>query len=135
MPQSGVNPASWYSANHTINLGFCDGGHFIWHHYRISEHVYFNAVDYYVDRIPKEKIKSLLSKMGITAEELLRTKDPLYKELIPVEKSFSEDELVDLMEKHPDLIARPIVEKGEKAILARPAERILEILSIPTKNS
>jgi arsenate reductase len=40
----------------------------------------------------------------------------------------SDDELIDLMVKHPDLIQRPIVEKGTKAILARPAERIREIL-------
>jgi len=101
----------------------------------VDSGVDFNAVNYYVDRIPKAKIKSLLSKMGITAAELLRTKDPLYKELTSGKKKFSEDELVDLMEKYPDLIARPIVEKGAKAILARPAERILEILSIPAKSS
>lgn len=73
--------------------------------------------------------------MGMTATELLRTKEPIYKELTSVKKKISEDELVDLMEKYPDLIQRPIVERGAKAILARPAERILEILSIPAKNS
>ncbi len=95
----------------------------------------FNAVNYYVDRISKAKIKSLLSKSGMTARELLRTKEPIYKELTLAKKKLSEDELVDLMEKYPDLIQRPIVEKGAKAILARPAERILEILSIPAKSS
>jgi len=95
----------------------------------------FNAVNYYIDRISKTKIKNLLSKLGITARELLRTKEPIYKELTLAKKKLSEDELVDLMEKYPDLIQRPIVEKGAKAILARPAERVLEILSIPAKSS
>jgi len=95
----------------------------------------FNAVNYYVDRIPKAKIKNLLSKSGMTARELLRTKDPIYKELMLAKKKLTEEELIDLMEKYPDLIQRPIVEKGAKAILARPAERVLEILSIPAKSS
>ena len=101
----------------------------------VDSGVDFNAVNYYVDRIPKAKIKSLLLKMGMTATELVRTKDPIYKELMSAKKKFSQDELIDLMEKYPDLIARPIVEKGAKAILARPAERILEILSVPVKNA
>ena len=50
-------------------------------------------------------------------------------------KKLTEEKLIDLMEKYPDLIQRPIVEKGAKAILARPAERVLEILSIPAKSS
>ncbi len=88
----------------------------------------FNAINYYFDPIPKTKLKELLRKMGIPAAELLRKKEPVYKELRIDEKKLSEDELVDLMVKHPDLIQRPIVEKGAKAVLARPAERLKEIL-------
>ena len=88
----------------------------------------FEAVNYYVEPLPKTKLKGLLKKMGIPAAELLRKKEPLYKELKLDQKNLSEDELVDLMVKHPDLIQRPIVEKGARAILARPAERIKEIL-------
>ena len=88
----------------------------------------FDAVNYYLDPIPKEKFKELLRKMGITARDLLRTKEPVYKELKLATKKLSDDEVVDLMAKHPDLIQRPIVEKGAKAILARPAEKIKEFL-------
>lgn len=88
----------------------------------------FDAVDYYLDPIPKAKLKGLLRKMGMTAAELLRRKEPVYKELGLDKKKFSDDELLDFMVKHPDLIQRPIVEKGPRAILARPAERIREIL-------
>ena len=88
----------------------------------------FDAVDYYLDPIPKPKLKELLKKMGIRATELLRTKEPIYKELKLSEKKFTDDQIVDLMVKHPDLIQRPIVEKGAKAILARPAEKLKEIL-------
>lgn len=88
----------------------------------------FDSVNYYLDPLPKAKIKELLGKMGISAAELLRTKEPIYKELNLAKKKLSESELIDLMAKHPDLIQRPIVEKGPKAILARPAERIRTIL-------
>ena len=90
--------------------------------------VNFEAVDYYLDPIPKSKLKELLKKMGISATELLRKKEPIYQELKLSEKKLSEDQIIDLMAKHPDLIQRPIVEKGAKAILARPAEQLKEIL-------
>jgi arsenate reductase (glutaredoxin) len=88
----------------------------------------FDAVDYYIDPIPKAKLKELVRKMGITPRELLRTKEARYKSLRLGERSLSDDEILDLMAEYPDLIQRPIVEKGGRAILARPAERLKEIL-------
>lgn len=88
----------------------------------------FNAVDYYIEPLPKSKLKELLKKMGMPARDLLRTKEPIYKELKLAERQLSDDEIIDLMVRYPDLMQRPIVEKGAKAILARPPERIKEIL-------
>ena len=88
----------------------------------------FDSVDYYVDPIPKTKLKELLRKMGIKPRDLLRTKETVYKTLRLGERDLTDDEIVDLMVAHPDLIQRPIVEKGSRAILARPAERLKEIL-------
>ena len=89
----------------------------------------FDAVNYYVDPIPKKKLLDLLRKMRLTPRELLRTKEPVYKTLHLADRDLSDDELVDLMVKNPDLIQRPIVEKGSRAILARPAERLKEFLA------
>jgi arsenate reductase len=88
----------------------------------------FDAVDYYLDPIPKKKLLDLLRKMRMKPRELLRTKEAVYKTLRLAERDLSDDEIVDLMVKHPDLIQRPIVEKGPRAILARPPERLKEIL-------
>lgn len=88
----------------------------------------FEAVDYYTDPIPKAKLKELLRKMGLSPRELLRTKEEAYRKLRIGERELTDDQIVDLMVKHPDLIQRPIVEKGSRAILARPAERLREIL-------
>ncbi len=92
--------------------------------------VNFDAVNYYIDPISKSKLKELLKKMGMRAAELLRKKEDVYKKLKLAEKQdkLSDDEIIDLMAKHPDLIQRPIVEKGSKAILARPAEKIKDFL-------
>ena len=88
----------------------------------------FDSVDYSLDPIPKEKLTELLRKMQMRPADLLRKKEPIYKTLRIGERKLTDDELVDLMVQHPDLIERPIVEKGDRAILARPAERLKEIL-------
>jgi arsenate reductase (glutaredoxin) len=88
----------------------------------------FDAVDYYVDPIPRNKLTELLGKMNMRAADLLRTNEPIYKTLKLGESTLTDDEIVDLMVRHPDLIQRPIVENGNRAILARPAERLKEIL-------
>ncbi len=88
----------------------------------------FNEVNYYVTPLSAAKLRELLGKMGIPARDLLRTKEDVYKDLRLGERSLSDADLIGLMAKHPDLIQRPIVEKGARAILARPADRLKEIL-------
>ena len=66
--------------------------------------------------------------MGMKPLDLLRTRESVYKELKLGERELSDSELIDLMVEHPDLIQRPIVEKGARAVLARPADRLQEIL-------
>ena len=88
----------------------------------------FDAVDYYTDPIPATKLRQLLKKMRIGARDLLRTKEAIYRSLELGARDLSDDQIVDLMVAHPDLIQRPIVEKGSRAILARPAERLKEIV-------
>ncbi len=87
----------------------------------------FDSVDYYVEPLSEAKLKELVKKIGIKPSELFR-KEEIYKTLKLSEKEVSDEEAVRLMVKHPELLQRPIVEKGAKAILARPAERLKEIL-------
>jgi arsenate reductase (glutaredoxin) len=88
----------------------------------------FTAVNYYEQSFTKRQLKSLLKKAGLSPKDVLRTKEDLYKELGLAKKDLSDDALLDLMVQHPDLIQRPIVEKGEQAILARPAESVKALL-------
>jgi arsenate reductase (glutaredoxin) len=89
----------------------------------------FEAVDYYTDPIPEAKLHELLNKLGMTPRELLRTSEPTYQTLGIAERDLTDVELVDLMVANPDLIQRPIVEIGNRAILARPADRIKPFLA------
>jgi|SRR5579863_1738024 len=90
--------------------------------------VEMESVDYYIEPLSGAKLKELVKKMGIKASDLLRKKEEIYKKLKLAEKEFSDAEVIELMIKHPELMQRPIVEKGARAILARPAERLKEIL-------
>ena len=93
-----------------------------------SKGVDFDAVNYYIDPIPRKKLEELLFKLHMKPRELMRKKEPIYQELGLEHTNYSDDHLIDLMVKYPDLIERPIVERGGKAILARPSEKIKEIL-------
>ena len=88
----------------------------------------FDAVDYFTDPIPKAKLKELIQKLGLPVEELIRKKDQLFGDLRLGEKQLTEGQWLDLLAIYPDLLQRPIVERGDKAIVARPARKIKEFL-------
>ncbi len=85
----------------------------------------FEEVNYYIEPFTKEKLESLLNKMKMSPSELLRKNERAYKELDI--DSYNEGQLLELMLLDSDLIQRPIVEMGKKAILARPPEKIYEL--------
>jgi len=88
----------------------------------------FDRVDYIVEPLGEAKIRELLGKAGIGPREALRAKAPVYKELGLAEGDHSDDELIALMVEYPELLQRPIVERGDRAVLARPVERVEELL-------
>jgi arsenate reductase (glutaredoxin) len=89
----------------------------------------FSKVNYYLEPLSEKKLKELIKKMGIKPRELLRTSEPIYRELGLGKQEFSDAEIVALMAKHPDLIQRPIVERGDRAVLGRPTENVKDLLS------
>lgn len=89
--------------------------------------VNFEKVNYYIEPFTKGKLKNLLIKMKMKPSELLRKNDVAYKMLKSKIEKLSEDEVLGMMVINPDLVQRPIIEKGNKAILARPPEKITEL--------
>lgn len=88
----------------------------------------FEKVNYYIEPFSKKKLSELLKKMEMRPSELLRKNEEAYKRLKSKIEKLSEDEILNLMIENPDLVQRPIIEIGNKAILARPPEKINEIL-------
>ena len=88
----------------------------------------FEKVNYYIEPLSKKQLTELIRKMKITPRELLRTSEPIYRELGLAKGDFSDAELISLMIEHPDLIQRPIVERGDRAVLGRPTENVKQLL-------
>ena len=94
----------------------------------VENGVDFTKVNYYIDPLSEKQLRNLIKKMGIAPRELLRSSEPVYRELGLGKKDFSDDEIISLMAEHPDLIQRPIVERGDRAVLGRPTEKVKTLL-------
>lgn len=88
----------------------------------------FDTIDYLHDGL-KEKLLSHLPKLlNLSYEQMIRTKEEIYKELKLSEKKLSDKEWITLLMKYPILIERPIFIHGDKAVIARPSELVKDIL-------
>lgn len=84
-------------------------------------------VEYLKNPLSKNEIKDLLKKLGIPAVDLIRKGEADFKENYKG-KDLTKDEWLDAMVKFPKLIERPIVVEGDKAVIGRPPENVLELL-------
>ena len=82
----------------------------------------------YLDRPPdRQELERVMKLLGIDdPRQMMREKEAVYAELNLAEAG--RDELLDAMTRHPILIQRPIVVRGDRAVIARPADRVLELL-------
>jgi arsenate reductase len=74
------------------------------------------------------QLRDLLSKLGISARQLLRSGEDDYKTLNLADPSLDDNALIAAMAAHPKLIERPILVVGDRAVIGRPPENILELL-------
>ena len=85
-------------------------------------------MNYYVAPLSKKKLTELVRKLNLKPRDLLRKSEAIYKELGLGERELSDSEVIALMVEHPDLLQRPIVERGDRAVLGRPVENVKELL-------
>lgn len=85
-------------------------------------------VDYLQNAPSKEELINLLSMLHLKPFEIVRKNEPVFQEKY-VGQILTDEQWLDILIQHPELIERPIVVKDGKAIIARPAERLLELLS------
>lgn len=84
----------------------------------------YDAINYVIEPPSREKLAELVRKMGVRPREVMRTKEAEFRELGLGEESVGDEALLDAMAEHPGLIQRPILEYGDRAALARPAESV-----------
>lgn len=87
----------------------------------------YRKVNYFIEPLTQEKLKDLLKKANLSAFSVVRKNEAIYKDLKIAEVT-DENELIKLIVENPSLLQRPIVEAGDKAVLARPIENALKLL-------
>lgn len=85
-------------------------------------------VDYLATPPSKAELRAILSKLEMQAAELVRHSEAVYKEQY-AGRTMSDDDWLDALVTHPILIERPIVVRGERAVIGRPPERVMEFLN------
>lgn len=90
--------------------------------------VAFEVVDYLQSPLSAAQIAELLTALGATAREAMRREDALYGELGLYSPRLDEQALISAMARYPALLQRPILRHRDRAVIARPLERMLEIL-------
>lgn len=85
------------------------------------------VVEYLKDIPTADELKTLLGKLNLQAEDILRKGEAVFKEQFKGQ-AHTNDEWIDIMLAHPKLIERPIVVKGDKAVIGRPPENVEALL-------
>ena len=88
----------------------------------------WKKVNYFIEPFTENKLSGLLKKTGLKPWDVLRRAEPDFK-LAGIDKDSSDKEVIAAMVKFPSIIQRPIVEVGDKAVLARPIEKALDLIS------
>ncbi len=85
------------------------------------------VVEYLKSPLSAEQIKSLSEKLDVKPSEMVRKGEIEYKEYLKG-KDLSDDEWFEIIASHPKVLERPIVVKGEKAVIGRPPENVLKLI-------
>lgn len=88
----------------------------------------FQVIEYLKTPLDAATLSTLLTKLGLTAREIMRSKEEAYQQLGLAESSLTEQQLIDAIVAHPRLLERPIAVSGEKAAIGRPLANIAAIL-------
>ena len=87
----------------------------------------FESIDYVRgEHLSESQLKDLLRAAGLRPQDVLRTKEPAYREYVEA-RNLSDAQLLRVMAEHPELIQRPIVVRGNKAVLARPVDNLAKL--------
>ena len=86
----------------------------------------YQVINYLTEPLSVGALKQLLRSAGLRPQDALRTNEEAYRQFV-AGRELSDDEIVRIMADHPELIQRPIVTRGDKAVLARPVDRLAKL--------
>jgi arsenate reductase len=86
----------------------------------------YEAINYLAEPLSVDALKQLLRSAGVRPQDAMRTNEETYRQYV-AGRGLSDDQIVGVMADHPELIQRPIVTSGDKAVLARPVERLAKL--------
>ena len=93
-----------------------------------SKNIEPTIILYLVNKLSKTEVENLLSKLGLSIRNILRTGEDEYKNNNLKNENLSDNKLIEFLIKFPKLLQRPIVVKNNKAVIGRPPENILNLL-------
>lgn len=93
-----------------------------------EKNIKVEVINYLENPLSIEELKDILKKLNIKAKELLRDNEELYVTL-NLKDEDNEEKIIEIMVQNPILIQRPIIIKGQKAVIARPIENLKELLN------
>ena len=86
-------------------------------------------IEYLEDPPTPQELENLIQMLGVSARDLLRTTEPVYKDAQLDDDTLTDDEIIEAICEYPALLQRPIVISGDRAIIGRPPSRVLEIIA------
>jgi len=88
----------------------------------------YTRVNYFIEPLTEKALRELLEKANLSPFDVVRRAEPVYKEL-KIADVKDEQALIKLIVENPSILQRPIVEVGDRAVLARPVEKALEVIT------
>lgn len=89
-----------------------------------EEGLNFDRVNYFLDPLDEITLREILSKAGLSPRDVIRTRDRVYSELNLDSDDLSDDVLLAALVEYPSLLQRPIIVRGDRAVLGRPIENV-----------
>ena len=86
----------------------------------------FRAINYVEEPLSPNALRQLLRRAGLRAQDAIRTNEDAYRKFV-AGHNLNEEQLIRIMAEHPELLQRPIVARGDQAVLARPVERLADL--------
>ena len=86
-------------------------------------------IDYLEDPPTPEELTRIIELLGLTARDLLRTTEPVYRDAELDDDSLTDEEIIEAICEYPALLQRPIVVAGNRAVIGRPPSKVLEIIA------